>query len=55
MFRFPSPLLRSPAVGKVGKPRRGHPLVEFVIVDWIGRKKRLEQVIVNLVHECACI
>ena len=25
-------LLCSPAVGKVSKPRRGHPLVEFVIV-----------------------
>ena len=25
-------LLHSPAVDKVSKPRRGHPLVEFVIV-----------------------
>ena len=25
----------SPAVGKVSKPRRGHPLVEFVIVGKI--------------------
>ena len=24
---------RSPAVGKVSKPRRGHPLVESVIVE----------------------
>ena len=32
-------LLRSPAVGKVSKPRRGHPLVEFVIVVWIVRKQ----------------
>ena len=31
-------LLRSPAVGKVGKPRWGHPLVEFVIVGKIRRK-----------------
>ena len=28
-------LPRSPAVGKVGKPRRGHPLVEFVLLVWI--------------------
>ena len=27
----------SPAVGKVSKPRRGHPLVEFVIVVRMGR------------------
>ena len=36
---FPFPLLRSPAVSKVGKPRWGHPLVEFVIVGLIVRKK----------------
>ena len=30
-------LLHSPAVGKVGKPRWGHPLVEFVIVVQMGR------------------
>ena len=29
---FSFPLLCSPAVGKVGKPRRDHYLVEFVIV-----------------------
>ena len=27
----------SPAVGKVSKPRRGHPLVEFVIEVQMGR------------------
>ena len=27
----------SPAVGKVSKPRRGHPLVESVIVTSVGR------------------
>ena len=27
----------SPAVGKVSKPRWGHPLVEFVIEVWMGR------------------
>ena len=32
-------LLHSPAVSKVGKPRWGHPLVEFVIVGKICRKK----------------
>ena len=31
------PLALSPAVGKVGKPRWGHPLVEFVIVVQMGR------------------
>ena len=31
-------LLHSPAVGEVGKPRWGHPLVEFVIVGKIRRK-----------------
>ena len=30
-------LLHSPAVGKVGTPRRGHPLVESVIVVQMGR------------------
>ena len=29
---FSLTLPHSPAVGKVGKPRWGHPLVEFVIV-----------------------
>ena len=37
-FAFSLTLLRSPAVGKVGKPRWGHPLVEFVIVGKIRRK-----------------
>ena len=32
-------LLHSPAVGKVGKPKWGQPLVEFVIVGKIVRKK----------------
>ena len=31
-------LLHSPAVDKVGQPRWGHPLVEFVIVGKIRRK-----------------
>ena len=30
-------LLSLPAVGKVSKPRRGHPLVEFQIVVEMGR------------------
>ena len=33
----PHTLSLSPAVGKVSKPRRGHPLVEFVIVVRMGR------------------
>ena len=36
-------VLRSPAVGKVSKPRRGHPLVEFVIVAETGRKKEIDK------------
>ena len=39
-FAFSLNLLHSPAVGKVGKPRWGHPLVEFVIVGKIGRKEK---------------
>ena len=35
----PTPSL-SPAVGKVSKPRRGHPLVEFVIEVQMGRFAR---------------
>ena len=31
-FAFPFSLFRFPAMSKVGKPRWGHPLVEFVIV-----------------------
>ena len=38
----------SPAVGKVGKPRWGHPLVESVIVGKI--RQRLAQVVHKLVH-----
>ena len=37
-FVFSLTLLHSPAVRKVGKPRWGHPLVEFVIVGKIRRK-----------------
>ena len=37
-FAFSLTLLHCPAVGKVGKPRWGHPLVEFVIVDKIRRE-----------------
>ena len=37
-FAFSLTLLHSPAVGKVGKPRWGHPLVEFLIVGKIRRK-----------------
>ena len=33
----PHLLSLSPAVGKVSKPRRGHPLVEFVIEVQMGR------------------
>ena len=39
-FAFSLTLLHSPAVGKVGKPRWGHQLVEFVIVGKIGRKEK---------------
>ena len=42
MFRFFSPLLCSPAVGKVSKPRRGHPLVDFVIVVLIVGKEKVK-------------
>ena len=37
-FTFSLTLTHSPAVGKVGKPRWGHPLVEFVIVGKIRRE-----------------
>ena len=37
-FAFSLTLLHSPAVGKVGKPRWGYPLVEFVIVGKDRRK-----------------
>ena len=36
-FAFSLILLHSPAVGKVGKPRWGQPLVEFVIVGMIAK------------------
>ena len=39
-FVFFLTLLHSPAVGKVGKPRLGHPVVEFVIVGKLRRKKK---------------
>ena len=38
----------SPAVGKVSKPRWGHPLVEFVIVVKMGR-------FAQDTHACSCI
>ena len=46
-FAFSLTLFHSPAVGKVGKPRWGHPLVEFVIVGKIcgNKKERLDQVV----------
>ena len=37
-FAFSFTLLHSPAVGKVGKPRSGHALVEFLIVGNIRRR-----------------
>ena len=41
-------LLSLPAVGKVSKPRRGHPLVEFgLLLRWAGVPK-------GLVHTRAC-
>ena len=43
-------LLHSPAVGKVGKPRWGRPLVEFVIV---GRIRGLPKTARPLVQACA--
>ena len=42
MLRFFSPLPRSPAVVKVSKPRKGHPLVEVVIVLWIVGKEKVK-------------
>ena len=39
-FAFSLTLLHSTAVGKVGKPRWGHPMVEFVIVGKIRRKEK---------------
>ena len=40
-------LLHSPAVGKVGKPRWGHPLVEFVIVGKIRIKRKVDSTLVH--------
>ena len=37
-FAFFLTFLHSPAVGRVGKPRWGHPLVEFVNVGKIRRE-----------------
>ena len=39
-FAFSFSLFRFPAVSKVGKPRWGRPLVEFLIVGKIGRKEK---------------
>ena len=54
-FAFSLTLPHSPAVGKVGKPRWGHPLVEFVIVGKISRKKKIGPgcVVARLVHDRA--
>ena len=41
----------SPAVGDVGKPRWGHPLVEFVIVGQIGRFAKAR----SSTRACSCI
>ena len=41
----------SPAVGKVGKPRWGHPLVEFVIVGQMGRCAKHT----SSTRACSCI
>ena len=40
-------LLHSPAVGKVGKSRWGHRLVEFVIVGKIRRKRKVDSTLVH--------
>ena len=45
-FAFSLTLLHVPAVDKVGKPRWGHPLVEFVTMVWIvGKKERWDQLV----------
>ena len=55
-FAFPLTLLHSPAVGKVGKPRWGDPLVEFVIVGKIVRKKEgLNKVVDRLKNSCMLV
>ena len=50
-FVFVLTLLHSPAVGKVGKPRWGHPLVEFVIVGKICRFAKDS----SSTRACSCI
>ena len=40
-------LLHSPAVGKVDKPRWGHPLVELVMVGKIRRKRKVDSTLVH--------
>ena len=55
-FVFSLTLLHSPAVGKVGKPRWGHPLVEFVTVGKIVRKKEgLNKVVDRLEYLCMLV
>ena len=55
-FAFSLTLLHSPAVGKVGKPRWGHPLVDFVIVGKIVRKKEgLNKVVDRLENSCMLV
>ena len=51
-FVLPFTLLHSPAVGKVSKPRRGDPLMEFVIV---GKIRGLPKKARSLVHARAFI
>ena len=56
MSRFFLTLLHSPAVGKVGKPRWGHPLVDFVIVGKIVRKREgLNKVVDRLENLCMLV
>ena len=52
-FAFSLTFLHSPAVGKVGRPRWGHPLVEFVILGKIVRKEeRWYKVVDRLENWC---
>ena len=48
---FSLPLLHSRAVTKVGKPRSGHPLVDFVIVGKTDRKNNIGP---GVCKTCAC-
>ena len=50
LFHVPAFSL-SPAVGKVSKPRRGHPLVESVIGVQMGRFAQDN----SYTHACSCI